>query len=95
MIGLVDGKNFFVSCEQVIKPSLRGKPVAVLSNNDGCCVSRSNEFKALSIPMRPPDFQLKDREASGKLNCTSARPTTQPYYYHVVRLGNLSPNKIP
>ncbi len=59
MIGLVDGNNFYVSCERVFDPSLEGKPVAVLSNNDGCCVSRSYEFKALNIPMGTPFFQLK------------------------------------
>ena len=67
MIGLVDGNNFFVSCERVFNRRLVGRPVAVLSNNDGCCVSRSNEFKALGIPMGTPYFQLKDREASGEL----------------------------
>ena len=67
MIGLVDGNNFFVSCERVFDRCLVGRPVAVLSNNDGCCVSRSNEFKALGIPMGTPYFQLKDREASGEL----------------------------
>ena len=67
MIGLVDGNNFFVSCERVVDPKLRGRPVAVLSNNDGCCVSRSNEFKALGIPMGTPYFQLRDREATGEL----------------------------
>ena len=67
MIGLVDGNNFFVSCERVFDRRLVGRPVAVLSNNDGCCVSRSNEFKALGIPMGTPYFQLKDREASGEL----------------------------
>ena len=61
MIGLVDGNNFFVSCERVINPRLVGKPVAVLSNNDGCCVSRSNEFKSLGIQMGTPYFQLKER----------------------------------
>ena len=65
MIGLVDGNNFFVSCERVVDPRLNGRPVAVLSNNDGCCVSRSNEFKALGIPMGTPYFQLKHLEASG------------------------------
>ena len=59
MIGLVDGNNFFVSCERVFDPSLEGKPVAVLSNNDGCCISRSYEFKALNIAMGTPYFQLK------------------------------------
>ena len=67
MIGLVDGNNFFVSCERVMDPRLNGRPVAVLSNNDGCCVSRSNEFKALGIPMGTPYFQLKDRERTGEL----------------------------
>ena len=67
MYGLVDCNNFFVSCERVVDPSLEGKAVAVLSNNDGCCVSRSNEFKALGIAMGTPYFQLKDREASGEL----------------------------
>ena len=59
MIGLVDGNNFFVSCERIFDPALEGKPVAVLSNNDGCCISRSNEFKALNIPMGTPYFQLR------------------------------------
>ena len=59
MIGLVDGNNFYVSCERVFDPSLEGKPVAVMSNNDGCCISRSYEFKALGIPMGTPFFQLK------------------------------------
>lgn len=72
MIGLVDGNNFFVSCERVVNPKLNGKPVAVLSNNDGCCVSRSNEFKALGIPMGTPYFQLKAREMTeGLVFCSS------------------------
>ena len=72
MIGLVDGNNFFVSCERVFNRRLVGRPVAVLSNNDGCCVSRSNEFKALGIPMGTPYFQLKGREASGELSFCSS-----------------------
>ena len=51
MYGLVDCNNFYVSCERVFNPSLRGKPVVVLSNNDGCIIARSNEAKALGIPM--------------------------------------------
>lgn len=54
---LVDCNNFYVSCERVFDPSLEGKPVAVLSNNDGCIVSRSNELKALKIPMGAPGFK--------------------------------------
>ena len=67
MIGLVDVNNCFVSCERVFNRSLVGRPVAVLSNNDGCCVARSNEFKALGIAMGTPYFQLKDRERTGEL----------------------------
>lgn len=67
MVGLLDCNNFFVSCERVVDPSLVGKAVAVLSNNDGCCISRSNEFKALGIAMGTPYFQLKDREARGEV----------------------------
>ena len=51
MIGLVDGNNFYVSCERIFDPSLEGKAVAVLSNNDGCVISRSQECKDLGIPM--------------------------------------------
>ena len=67
MIGLVDGNNFYVSCERVFDRKLVGKPVAVLSNNDGCCVAMSNEFKALGIPRGTPYFKLKDRERTGEL----------------------------
>ena len=59
MVGLVDGNNFYVSCERVFDMSLEGKPVAVLSNNDGCVISRSYEFKALNIPMGTPYFKLR------------------------------------
>lgn len=57
IVALVDCNNFYVSCERVFDPSLEGKPVAVLSNNDGCLVSRSNEVKALKIPMGAPGFK--------------------------------------
>ena len=72
MIGLVDVNNCFVSCERVFNRRLVGRPVAVLSNNDGCCVARSNEFKALGIPMGTPYFQLKNREATGELSFCSS-----------------------
>ena len=56
---LVDCNNFFVSCERVFRPDLEGKPVVVLSSNDGCVVARSNEAKALGIPMGAPAYQYK------------------------------------
>lgn len=56
---LLDCNNFFVSCEKIFAPSLDGKPVIVLSGNDGCVVSRSNEAKALGIKMGEPYFQIK------------------------------------
>lgn len=56
---LVDGNNFYVSCERLFRPSLRNRPVVVLSNNDGCCVARSNEAKALGIQMGTPYFQIR------------------------------------
>lgn len=59
-IGLLDCNNFFVSCERLFRPDLVGKPVAVLSGNDGCIVARSNEVKELGIPMGIPYFQVKN-----------------------------------
>ncbi len=59
IIALIDCNNFYVSCEQVFNPNLKGKPVVVLSNNDGCIVSRSNEAKQLKIPMGAPGFKYE------------------------------------
>ena len=56
---LVDCNNFFVSCEELFNPSLKGKAVCVLSNNDGCIVSRSNKAKDMGIPMGMPYFMAK------------------------------------
>ena len=60
MFALADCNNFFASCERVFRPDLQGKPVIVLSNNDGCAVARSNEAKALGIKMGDPLFKIKD-----------------------------------
>jgi len=60
MIGLMDCNNFFVSCERLFRPDLQGRPVAVLSSNDGCIVARSQEVKDLGIAMGVPYFQVKD-----------------------------------
>jgi len=57
---LVDGNNFYVSCERVFNPKLEGVPVVVLSNNDGCAVARSAEVKALGVKMGTPWFQMRD-----------------------------------
>lgn len=59
-IALIDVNNFYVSCERVFNPKLRYKPVVVLSNNDGCAVARSNEAKALGVPMGAPWFKFKE-----------------------------------
>lgn len=75
MIGLVDCNNFFVSCERVFRPSLRGRPVVVLSNNDGCIISRSNEAKAMGIQMGEPLFKVKHLVDSGKLEVCSSNYT--------------------
>lgn len=56
---LLDGNNFYVSCERVWRPSLVGRPVVVLSNNDGCAVARSNEAKDLGIKMGQPWFEIR------------------------------------
>lgn len=60
LFALVDCNNFYVSCERVFQPSLQHRPVVVLSNNDGCIVARSNEAKALGIPMGMPYFKAED-----------------------------------
>lgn len=60
IFAVVDCDNFFVSCERVFRPDLKNKPVAVMSNNDGCIVSRSQEVKDLKIPMGTPVFKYKE-----------------------------------
>lgn len=60
MYALVDCNNFYASCERVFKPKLIGKPIVVLSNNDGCIISRSDEAKALGIPMGAPEFKVRE-----------------------------------
>lgn len=60
MFCLIDANNFYVSCERVFQPKLEGKPVIVLSSNDGCAISRSNEAKLLGVKMGQPVFLIKD-----------------------------------
>ena len=75
MYALVDGNNFYVSCERVFRPSLNGRPVVVLSNNDGCAIARSDEAKALGIKMGAPWFQIRDMEETHGLVALSANFT--------------------
>ena len=72
MYALVDCNNFFVSCERVFRPELEGKAVVVLSNNDGCVVSRSNESKAMGIKMCTPFYQVKHLADKGVLTACSS-----------------------
>ena len=60
-LALVDCNNFYASCERVFQPELRGVPLVVLSNNDGCVIARSNEAKALGIAMGEPWHLVRER----------------------------------
>lgn len=71
MYALVDCNNFFVSCERLFRPDLRDKPVIVLSNNDGCAVSRSNEAREL-VPMGVPYFKYESVIRQNDIQCFSA-----------------------
>ena len=72
MYALVDGNNFYVSCERVFRPDLIDLPVVVLSNNDGCAIARSNEAKALGIAMGAPWFKIRHLVESDELVALSA-----------------------
>ena len=72
MFALVDVNNMYVSCERVFRPSLVGRPVVVLSNNDGCAIARSNEAKDLGITMAQPWFQIRHLERQAGLVALSA-----------------------
>ena len=72
MFALVDVNNMYVSCERVFRPSLIGRPVVVLSNNDGACIARSNEAKDLGVKMAQPWFQVRHLERQAGLKALSA-----------------------
>lgn len=74
-IGLVDCNNFYASCERVFQPELRGKPIVVLSNNDGCVIARSNEAKALGIEMGAPWHLIRGQYARSGLVVRSSNYT--------------------
>ncbi|WP_418508676.1 Y-family DNA polymerase [Corallibacter sp.] len=77
MFALVDCNNFYASCERVFNPNLQGKPVAILSNNDGCVISRSDEAKALNLPMGAPIFKW---ESFCKQNQIQVLSSNYPLY---------------
>lgn len=72
MFALIDCNNFYASCERVFQPQWEGKPVVILSNNDGCVIARSNEAKALGIPMGAPAFQYQAFFAEKKVKVFSS-----------------------
>lgn len=72
LYALLDGNNFYVSCERIFDPRLHGRPVVVLSNNDGCAIARSDEAKALGIKMGAPWFQIRHLEQQAGLVALSA-----------------------
>ena len=72
MLALVDCNNFYASCERLFRPELEGKPIVVLSNNDGCVIARSNEAKVLGIPMGAPEFKYREQMKQQGINVFSS-----------------------
>lgn len=72
LVGLIDMNNFYPSCEVTMRPALAGKPVVVLSNNDGCVIARSQEAKALGIAMGAPWFKHRHLADSAGVVALSA-----------------------
>ncbi len=75
MYALIDGNNFYVACERAFRPSLKGRPVIVLSNNDGCAISRSNEAKALGVAMGAPWHLVRQKLPDAGIVALSANFT--------------------
>ena len=72
MFALVDCNNFYASCERLFRPELENQPIVVLSNNDGCVIARSNEAKALGIPMGAPEFKYRKQMKELGINVFSS-----------------------
>lgn len=91
---LIDCDNFYVSCERIFRPDLINKPVVILSNNDGCIVSRSNEAKKIGIPMGIPYFKAHDMIQENNISVFSSNyPLYADISNRVVKtLENFSPN---
>ena len=78
-VALVDVNNFYVSSDRAFDPSLEGKPLVVLSNNDGCVITRSAEAKALGIPMGASWFQIAEQAKRSELQAEKLRSTLSEY----------------
>ena len=76
MFALVDCNNFYASCERVFQPQWESKPIVILSNNDGCVIARSNEAKALGVPMGAPTFKYQKKSQNKTSKCF---PRTTPF----------------
>ncbi len=72
MYALIDCNNFYASCERLFRPELNGKPIVVLSNNDGCVIARSDEAKAIGIPMGAPAFEYEQSFLRNKVHVFSS-----------------------
>lgn len=94
-IALIDVNNFYASCERVFNPKLAGKPLAILSNNDGCVIARSAELKAMGIKMGVPWFQLKETaERDGIIAMSSNYALYQDMSNRVMEIiGQFSPSQ--
>jgi DNA polymerase V len=93
MIALVDCNNFYASCERLFNPALKGKPIVVLSNNDGCVIARSEEAKDLGIEMGAPAFEFEEFFAANKVQVYSSNYTLYGSLSHRVMqtLGSFTP----
>lgn len=82
MFALVDCNNFYASCERVFQPGLEDRPLVVLSNNDGCVIARSNEAKALGIPMGAAYFKIERYAREHGVRVFSAYSTPFGHPFH-------------
>lgn len=94
MFALIDCNNFYASCERVFQPKLRKQPIVVLSNNDGCVIARSNEAKALGVPMGAAAFEYKEMFEKNNINVFSSNYALYGDMSNRVMslLGNFSPD---
>ena len=91
MFALCDCNNFYASCERLFRPDLESRPVAVLSNNDGCVIARSAEVKALGVPMGAPYFKEEGRFRHFGVEVFSSN---FPLYEDPVSYTHLNPAKV-